>query len=73
MRQDLGIASDVVEGSTAAKDRLIYYKGRLTNLPRTLRDFALTPLFTPRQLLRDASPRMQPAAMAWTPEVHRAR
>ncbi len=31
------------------------------------------PLFTPKQLLRDASPRMQPSAMAWLPEVHRAR
>jgi nitrous oxidase accessory protein len=31
------------------------------------------PLFAPRQLLRDASPRMRPLAMARTPEVYRAR
>ena len=31
------------------------------------------PLFAPRQLLTDAAPRMAPLAMAWTPEVHRAR
>ncbi|MBL9077275.1 MAG: nitrous oxide reductase family maturation protein NosD [Planctomycetes bacterium] len=31
------------------------------------------PLFQPRQLLRDAAPRMRPVAMAWTPEVDRAR
>jgi len=31
------------------------------------------PLFAPRQLLHDASPRLRPLAMAWTPEVERAR
>jgi len=31
------------------------------------------PLFAPRQLLTDEAPRMAPLAMAWTPEVHRAR
>lgn len=31
------------------------------------------PLFTPRQLMRDERPRVHPIAMAWTPEVQRAR
>lgn len=31
------------------------------------------PLFTPRQLLRDDTPRVRPIVMAWTPEVERAR
>lgn len=31
------------------------------------------PLFAPRQLLRDDSPRLRPLVMAWTPEVERAR
>jgi len=31
------------------------------------------PLFAPRALLRDDSPRLHPPAMAWTPEVERAR
>jgi len=31
------------------------------------------PLFAPRQLLRDDSPRLRPLVMAWTPEAERAR
>jgi hypothetical protein len=31
------------------------------------------PLFVPRQLLRDEAPRLSPLAVAWTPEVRRAR
>ena len=31
------------------------------------------PLFTPRQLLVDATPRLSPPVMAWAPEGHRAR
>lgn len=31
------------------------------------------PLFRPRELLRDEAPRVRPVAMAWTPEVRRAR
>ncbi len=31
------------------------------------------PLFAPRRLLHDATPRMAPIAMAWTPEAHRGR
>ena len=31
------------------------------------------PLFTPKQLLVDAAPRMAPVAMTWTPEAHRGR
>ena len=31
------------------------------------------PLFVPRQLLRDEAPRLSPMALAWTPEVRRAR
>ncbi len=31
------------------------------------------PLFTPRQLLRDETPRLRPLAMVWTPEATRAR
>ena len=31
------------------------------------------PLFVPRQLLRDETPRLSPPTLAWTPEVRRAR
>jgi hypothetical protein len=31
------------------------------------------PLFSPKRLIQDASPRLQPLAMAWTPEVRDAR
>lgn len=33
----------------------------------------LMPLFAPKQLLRDASPRMQPPVMSWRPEQDHAR
>jgi nitrous oxidase accessory protein len=33
----------------------------------------LMPLFSPRRLLVDPAPRLQPPSMAFTPEVHRAR
>lgn len=31
------------------------------------------PLFTPRQVMRDAAPRLRPVVMAWTPQVRHAR
>ncbi len=48
----LGLESKIIYANDAARDRFLYFHGALHPLPRSLKDFIRTPLFTARQKFR---------------------